>query len=396
VSTAPGAPTSSTGSARSGSSSSSAATTHRIASIAITHHRLNYNPPFHASWDTKPRVYFDATIVRVTTDTGLVGLGSGDLMLGFQGHENLFIGHDALAIERHYRVLSNIDFHYGRCWPLDLALWDLAGKITGQPCWKLLGGLSNRVRAYASSGTLRDPNALAEAAERYLSQGFRALKIRFHRGDWRDDVQALEAVRARVGTRLELMVDCNQGWRMPWDTETPWTLKDALTVARELERLGVYWMEEPLHRGDHAGMRALREATDVRIAAGEMTRQLHELRDLITNGCVDVLQPDVALVGGITGLRRVATLAQEHNLAFTPHTWTNGMGVTANAHLVAGFCDAPFLEFPYDPPEWSFDRRDYMMSAPLQTDADGWINLTNTPGMGYALDEEKLAATRVA
>jgi L-alanine-DL-glutamate epimerase-like enolase superfamily enzyme len=96
-------------------------------------------------------------------------------------------------------VLSNIDFHYGRCWPLDLALWDLAGKITGQPCWKLLGGLSNRVRAYASSGTLRAPSALADAAERYLAQGFRALKIRFHRGDWRDDVKALEAVRARVG-----------------------------------------------------------------------------------------------------------------------------------------------------------------------------------------------------
>ena len=368
---------------------------HRIASIGITHHRLNYTPPFHASWDTKPRVYFDATIVRVTTDTGLVGLGSGDRMLGFEGHENLFIGQDPLAIERHYRVLSNIDFHYGRCWPLDLALWDLAGKVTGQPCWKLLGGLSNRIRAYASSGTLRDPGAMAEAAERYLSEGFRALKIRFHRGDWREDVKALEAVRARVGGRLDLMVDCNQGWRMPWDTETPWSLKDALTVARELERLGVYWMEEPLHRGDHAGMKALREATDVRIAAGEMTRQLHELRDLITGGCVDVLQPDVALVGGITGLRRVATLAQEHNLTFTPHTWTNGMGVTANAHLVAGFIDAPFLEFPYDPPEWTFDRRDYMMAEPLRTDAEGCLNLTNTPGMGYALDEDKLAATRV-
>jgi L-alanine-DL-glutamate epimerase-like enolase superfamily enzyme len=172
-------------------------------------------------------------------------------------------------------------------------------------------------------------------------------------------------------------------------------LKDALEVARELERLSVYWMEEPLHRGDRAGMRALRESTDVRIAAGEMTRQLHELRDLVTAGCVDVLQPDVALVGGITGLRRVATLAQEHNLTFTPHTWTNGMGVVANAHLVAGFCDAPFLEFPYDPPEWGLDRRDYMMAAPFEADQDGWLNLSDTPGLGYALDEDKLAATRV-
>jgi len=369
---------------------------HRIASIEISHHRLPYQPPFHASWDTQPRVHLDATIVRVTTDQGLVGCGSGDQMLGFAGHEPLFIGHDPLLLERHYRVLSHIDFHYGRCWPLDLALWDLAGKITAQPCWKLLGGLSSRVRAYASSGTLRNPAAMADCAESLLSQGFRAVKLRFHRGDWRDDIKSLEAVRARIGDRLELLVDCNQGWRMPWDTQAPWTFKDALVVARELERLNVYWMEEPLHRGDRAGMRALREAISVRVAAGEMTRQLHEFRDLITGECVDVLQPDAALVGGITGLRRVAMMAQEHNLIFTPHTWTNGMGVTANAHLVAGLADAPFVEFPYDPPEWGLDRRDYMMEEPLRVDADGWLNLSEVPGMGYRLNEEALARTRMS
>jgi L-alanine-DL-glutamate epimerase-like enolase superfamily enzyme len=366
---------------------------HKIASISITQHRLPFDRPFHASWDSTPRMHFDATIVRVTTDTGFTGIASGDLMLGFHGHESLFIGQDALALERHYRVLSHIDFHYGRCWPLDLALWDLAGKITGQPCWKLLGGLSRRVRAYASSGVLRDPHALADQAERFAAAGFGALKIRFHRGDWRDDVKALEAVRARLGDRLELLVDCNQGWRLPRDTEAPWTLKDALTVARELERLGVYWMEEPLHRADYAGMRALREATDVRLAAGEMTRQLHELRELVQGGCVDVIQPDVALVGGITGLRRVALMAQEHNLLFTPHTWTNGMGVMANAHLTAGLADVPFLEYPYDPPDWDVNRRDYMMAEPLVVDAHGYINLSDAPGLGYAPNEPLLAKT---
>ncbi|HEY3784897.1 MAG TPA: mandelate racemase/muconate lactonizing enzyme family protein [Steroidobacteraceae bacterium] len=374
---------------------STPASIHRIASIHVSHHRLGFEPAFHPSWDTRPRTHFDATIVRVMTDTGLMGYGSGDLMVGFQGQEALFVGQDALALERHYRTLSNIDFHYGRCWPLDLALWDLAGKITAQPCWKLLGGLSSRVRAYASSGTLRDPGALAEAAERYLARGFRALKLRFHRTDWRDDVKALESVRARVGSRLELLVDCNQGWRQPWDIEAPWGLKDAVAVARELERLAVYWMEEPLHRGDKNGMRSLREATDVRIAGGEMTRQAHELRDLIVGGCLDVLQPDAALVGGITGLRRAALMAQDHNLMFTPHTWTNGMGVTANAHLVAGLCNAPFIEYPFDPPEWDLDRRDYMMQQPLEVDRDGWLNLSEAPGMGYTLDEARLARTLI-
>jgi L-alanine-DL-glutamate epimerase-like enolase superfamily enzyme len=368
----------------------------KITGIEITQHRLLFEgEPFRASWDTKPRTHLDATIVRVTTDVGRVGIGSGDLMLGFAGHEPLFVGQDPLAIERHYRVLSHLGFHYGRCWPLDLALWDLAGKIAGLPCWRLLGGLTDRVRAYASSGSLRDPGRMAEVAERYLDLRFTAMKIRFQRGDWREDIRALEAVRARVGDRITLMVDCNQGWRMPWDTAAPWSLKDALQVARELERLGVYWMEEPLHRGDRAGMRRLREAVDVRIAGGEMTRELHEFRDLIVEGALDVLQPDAALVGGITGLRRVAYMAQEHGLVFTPHTWTNGIGVMANAQLTAAVADAPWLEFPFDPPEWDLDRRDFMLAEPVRVDGDGFLVLPVEPGMGLSLDEDRLARTRL-
>jgi L-alanine-DL-glutamate epimerase-like enolase superfamily enzyme len=367
----------------------------KITGIEITTHRLPLDPPFNASWDTQPRKHFDACIVRVHTDDGVTGIGSGDFMVGFQGHEHLFIGQDPLAIERHYRILANIQFHYGRCWPLDLALWDLAGKLTKQPVWKLLGGLSNKVRAYASSGTLRAPNELADAAERYIAEGFKALKIRFHRGDWRADIKALEAVRARVGNKLDLMVDCNQGWRMSWDQYKPWTLKEAIPVARELEKLEVFWMEEPLFRSDREGMKRLREMVDIRIAGGEMTRELYEFRDLIIDGCLDVVQPDAALVGGITGLRRVALMAEEHNLIFTPHTWTNGMGVVANAHLTAGLVEAPYLEMPYDPPEWSLDRRDFMMEKPLGIDKEGWVVLSDEPGMGYSLDDKRLAATRI-
>ncbi len=315
----------------------------KITAITITHHRLPLDPPFNASWDTRPRTHFDATIVRVATDEGLVGVASGDMMVGFAGHEHLFIGQDPLAIERHFRVINNIGFHYGRCWPLDLALWDLAGKIAELPCWKLLGGLSNR---------------------------------------WRHDIEALTAVREEVGDKLTLMVDCNQGWRMPWDSETPWALKDAMQVARHLETLNVFWMEEPLHRGDYEGMAALRQATDLRIAGGEMTRELYEFRTLINSGCLDVLQPDAALVGGITGLRKVGQMALDHNLMFTPHTWTNGMGVMANAQLVCGATGAPFLEFPYDPPEWSLDRRDFMMQTPLAVHSEGWIVMPDLPGMG--------------
>jgi L-alanine-DL-glutamate epimerase-like enolase superfamily enzyme len=366
----------------------------KITHIGVSHHRLPLDPPFHASWDSRPRTHFDATIVRVETDSGLVGVASGDRMLGFEGHEHLFVGQDPLALERHHRVLDNLQFHYGRCWPLDLALWDLAGKAAGQPCWKLLGGLSDRVRAYASTGTRRPPHEMAKTARALCDRGFRAMKVRFG-GDWREGVRAVEAVRAEVGTAMEVMVDCNQGWRMPWDTAPPWGLKEALQVARLLEPLGVYWLEEPLHRADHDGMAALRQATGLRIAGGEMTRELHELYALVGRGCLDVLQPDAALVGGITGLRPLGQLAVARGLTFSPHTWTNGMGLVANAHLAAGCTGAPFLEYPYDPPEWDTDRRDFPMREPLAVDGEGWIRLSDRPGMGYELDEEKLARPRL-
>lgn len=371
----------------------------KITAIEISHHRLPLDPPFKASWDGRPRGQFDATIVRVRDDAGREGIGSGDLMLGFDGHEELFLGEDPRRVERHYEVLSHIQFHYGRCWPLDLALWDLNGKIAGEPVWRLLGGRSDRVRLYASSGVLRDPGGMAEAAERFADEGFPAMKVRFTsseggRDGWRADVKALQAVRARLGDRLELMVDCNQGWRMPWDTRAPWSFKDALAVAGELQDLGVYWMEEPLHRGDRKGMRDLRAATTLRIAGGEMTRELYEFRDLIEERCLDVLQPDVALVGGITGLRRIAVMAREAGLAFTPHSWTNGIGVLANAHLTAGLGEAPWLEFPYDPPEWSLARRDYPLRAPVVAE-EGWLVLSDAPGLGIELDEARLRDTRI-
>lgn len=368
---------------------------HKITEIEITQHQFPLDPPFAPSWSSKPRTKFDATIVRVRTDQGAEGVGTGDYMLGFAGHEHLFIGEDPLRLERHFRVISHMTFHYGRCWPLDLALWDLAGKIAGQPVWKLLGGLSGEVRTYASSGTLRDAAAMADLAERIVARGFPAMKIRFRRGALKDDLAALAAVRKRVGSKLELMVDCNQGWRFPWDTNSAWTFKDALAIGRELEALGVYWMEEPLDRSDRAGMRALRQALDVRIAGGELDRELAEVRDLIAEGAVDVVQPDVVSVGGITGLRKIAAMAELAGVQFTPHTWGNGIGLMANAQLMAGTTHGSFLEFPWDPPEWGLERRDFMLTRPIDVDKAGALVLPSAPGFGLELDEAALARTKV-
>lgn len=368
---------------------------HRIERIEVTHHALPLDPPFRAAWDSRPQPILPVSVVRMVSDRGAVGIGTGTSLEGIEKYLDLLVGHDPLDVARHYEVLSNIDFHGCRPWPLDIALWDLAGKIRGEPVWRLLGGNSGRVRCYASTGMLRDRSALADTAAELVDRGFPAIKVRFHRADWRDDIRVLASVRDTVGDSAELLVDCNQGWRMPWDTTPPWTYHQAVVVARELAELGVYWMEEPLHRGNCKGMAALRNAVGLRIAAGEMTREEHALNDLLDWQSVDVLQPDATLTCGITGLTSVAARAARAEVAFTPHTWGNGIGLLANAQLFAGCGGGPWLEYPCDPPEWTPERRDFALAEPVLTDKAGYITLPDTPGLGIELDEDRLEKYRV-
>jgi L-alanine-DL-glutamate epimerase-like enolase superfamily enzyme len=372
-----------------------------IVAIEVSHHELPLDPPFPAAWDPRPRTRFPATIVRVRDADGREGIGSGDSMYGFADHARWFIGQEAGDLAQHAARLANVDFHAGRPWPLDLALWDLAGKTTGQPVWRMLGGASPRLRLYASTGVLRDPDQTVAVAHRMLDAGFEAMKLRFGRPDPDDDVRVLAAVRAAVGHRLTLMVDCNQGWRMPWDTSPPWDLERAWAVARQLVAHDVHWMEEPLHRGDYAGMTELRrriaDIGTMRVAGGELTREPYEFRELLERGCLDVFQPDCVSTGGISGLAAVAREVSAAGKVFTPHTWGNGIGVLANLHLAAGTVGdaATWVEWPFDPPEWTPERRDFPLRSPLVSDG-GSVQLGDLPGLGVTLDEDLLAATRSA
>ena len=367
-----------------------------ITRIEITHHRLPLDPPFPASWDTVPRTHFPATIVRVFDDAGRCGIGSGDSMYGFSDYQKYFIGQDPTNIDRHAAVLSNIEFHAGRPWPLDLALWDLIGKINGEPVWKMLGGFSNKIRAYASSGVHRPIADMVTVARQARDLGFPALKVRFGRPKLDDDLAVVKAIRDDLGSSLELMVDCNQGWRMPWDIAAPWTVDHATDVAKVLEDNGVYWMEEPLHRGDYNGMTELHNRVKIRIAGGELTREPYEFRELLQRGCFDVFQPDVVCTQGITGLAKFAHEVAAAGKIFTPHTWGTGIGVMGNLHVTAGTVGAPFIEFPFDPPEWTTQRRDYMITNTIEADGEGWIHLSDEPGLGITLNEEVLQQTASA
>jgi D-galactarolactone cycloisomerase len=361
----------------------------KITAIRLDRMRLPLDPPFYAAWDPVPRRHFDATLVRVETDEGITGYGSGDTMDGFEPFESLLVGRDPLAIADHVRTIESIGFHAGRYWPVEAALWDIIGQVTGQPVSVLFGGAARRLPAYASFGEARSPRARADAALAAKSAGFQAVKIRISRTDPGISLEAVRATRVVVGDEFVIMADLNQWWRMAGDISPAFDLATVRRITAELADLGVFWLEEPLPGGDLDGMRALRQ--QIRVAGGEMARTPAELLAALDAGALDVLQPDVVLSVGMLRARTIAELALLRNRWFTPHTWTNGLGLLANLHVVAGVGGGPYVEFPYDPPGWTPERRDFFLAEPVRIDPDGYLTVPDRPGLGARIDHAAVA-----
>ena len=363
----------------------------KITAIRLDRMRIPLDPPFLAAWDPVPRRWFGATLVRVETDEGVTGVGSGGTMDGFAPYEELFLGRDPRQIVRHVQTIETIGFHDGRYWPLEAALWDIAGQLSGQPVAVLFGGARASLPAYASFGELKSPAERAESVVAAREAGFRAVKIRISRADVASGVAAVRAAREAVGDGVEIMVDLNQWWRMPGDISPALDAASVRRLASELRDLGVLWLEEPLPAGEVDGMRMLREQTGIRVAGGEMARTAAELLDVISAGALDVVQPDAALAVGMLRARTVGEFALLRNHWFTPHTWTNGLGLMANLHLVAGVGGGPYVEFPYDPPGWTEQRRDFYLAAPVRVDSGGCLQVPAGPGLGVQIDEDAVS-----
>ena len=186
------------------------------------------------------------------------------------------------------------------------------------------------------------------------------------------------------------MVDLNQGWRMPGDTGPSLDHATVASVAARLRELDVFWLEEPLPREDVKGYAALRHDSGLRIAGGEMARTTGELEAFEAADALDVYQPDAVLSVGMLRERELAERVTARGHFFTPHTWTNGIGLLANLHLTAGVGGGPYLEYPYDPPGWTPERRDFMLAEPVRVDAEGFIAVPDRPGLGFELAHDLL------
>jgi L-alanine-DL-glutamate epimerase-like enolase superfamily enzyme len=166
-------------------------------------------------------------------------------------------------------------------------------------------------------------------------------------------------------------------------------------MADALADLDVFWLEEPLHRHNYAGLAELRRRARLRIAGGEGNREYSEIREYLRHGSLDVYQPDVVWSTGLLRARQIAGEVQAAGAIYSPHTWGDGLVLLANLHVSGAVSSAPFIEFPFDPPGWTPERRDYMLPAPTLPDAPGSLLLPDAPGLGVTIDWEALEPLRI-
>jgi D-galactarolactone cycloisomerase len=372
----------------------------RVTAIRLRLAEFPLHAPFRPAWGRgRVQAVLAMLLCEMRTDDGLVGLGAAHGGLEAAVTIDRFVtphllGQDPSQIERLAAVIRDAEILGAPAYGMEVPLWDLLGKAAGLPICQLWGGSADRVRAYCSTGELRPAQSRAQDVAKLAEEGFTAVKLRFHHDDPRDDLAVAEAVRDEVGDRIELMVDANQAGADPGlGGHRSWDFRTALGVARELERLDVSWLEEPLPRHDQAGLARLRDRlTTLRLAGGEDNHGLHEFRLLLEQGCFDVLQPDALKSETASAIRKLAAFAELAGAAVVPHTWGSGLSLLAHLHLAASLPNCGYLEFPHDPPSgFTATARDQMLGEPLAIDEQGYVPVPQRPGFGFILDEDRIA-----
>ena len=348
--------------------------------------------------------HFDMTLVAVTDEGGMTGYGEAKAAVGATGAcasivtciENelapQLIGTEANHITAAWdRIYNGSRYHYardrGRVLPIlgnrgttvsalsgiDTALWDLKGKRLGVPVVELLGGPCRESMACYASGGWAEVGALGDQLGKYVDHGYGGIKMRVGVMDdtVNQTVARVEEARRALGQQIDLMVDAHGTF----------SVTEARRFARMTEDLGLYWFEEPLAPDNKAGTAEVRRGTTTPIAAGESEFTRFNFRDLIHAGAVDVLQPDCAIVGGLTEARRVAALAETHQLELAPHCWGSAFSFMAGVHLAFSSSSAHYIEHSLGGNPLLYDL---IKEAPVVE--DGRIMAPERPGLGLEID----------
>jgi D-galactarolactone cycloisomerase len=344
---------------------------------------------------------YRATIVQISTDAGLTGIGECMTRLAPKALQAIveelapvLRGRDPSEIEVLWELMYGTMMNRGHTRGffieaisgIDIALWDLTGKILGLPVYHLLGGKQrDRIATYASSLRFRGLETTLETARRYLDQGFRAMKIKIglNPHDPTDDLRLVEAIRREVGDDITLMVDVNCGYHSDVST--------ALRVGRHLEAFNIAWYEEPLSPEHVDGYSSLAAALDIPVAAGEASFTRYDFRDLLVRRAVDIIQPNACRTGGLSEARKIAAMSSAFHIPYAPHTGScSAVALAVGLHLATALPN--FLTYECMQSDWSKDQpnplRHELVREPIEVFADGSMQPPpDKPGLGIELNE---------
>lgn len=350
-------------------------------------------------WNTERRI----GLVKITTDDGLVGWGEGASGPSATVIEEIFtpllLGADPLnrvgLWQRLFHTLYNDQtaggFGGNALSAVDIALWDLAGKATGLSVAELLGGrVREKVAVYATGLYYTDdefPDKLLEEARGYVEAGFRGMKTKVGGLSVAQDIERITLLRDAIGPEIELMIDANQAYNAT----------TAIRIGEELADLDLRWFEEPVNARDIEGYLQVQSALPMAIAGGECLRTRYEFAEFFSRRALDIAQPDVMHVGGITELRNVATAANAFGVQVNPHVWGSPVMIAASLHLASTFPPCPPARDPQpyaQEPVMEFDRtpseiREELCAEPFDQ-KDGFITVPTGPGLGIEVDEKAL------
>lgn len=356
------------------------------------------------------------SLLKITTDEGIVGWSDIETQphvgkvvvdapsggqIGFESLRAALLGENPLEHERLWQKMYRYLAYYGRqgvglqmLSGADIALWDIAGKALKLPLCQLLGAqYRDRVNAYASTLFRPTPDAMKEAVQHYLNQGFRAIKFGWgvFGHDLALDIALVKAAREEAGAQIDLMVDAGWYGVSYADPYRPRSLSTWLRLAEALQDLDVFWLEDFLHPDNLTGYAVIAtRMSTLRLAAGEQYAGIAAFEHLVDQAHIDVLQPDLSRCGGITVGKQIADLATRRQVECAPHAWLTDLLKAASLHLNAYLMDSLYLEYNVSSASLLTN-----LCAPKLEMVDGYIPVPTGPGLGVQVDEALVERYRI-
>jgi len=338
-------------------------------------------------------------IVKVTSDTGHVGWGEGYgpatvIKAGIEHLTPFVLGQNPLETETIWSIMYRRTLDFSRSGvmvsamsAIDVALWDLKGKILGQPVHLLLGGKKrDTIIPYATGLYFTDGCKLSEMlfkeAKLYVEMGYKAVKMKVGLGI-EQDIEHVRIIRQAIGPDIKLMMDANHAYN----------LREAIQLANAVEQYDIYWFEEPISPEYYSQYAELRSKTSIPVAGGECEYLRFGFQNLLNSKSVDIVQPDICASGGLTEAKRIGVLASVYGVEIVPHTWGTGIAIAAATHFISNLDAIPGR---LKPPNFylEYDRTENALREELTTTdmvvKNGEIKISDAPGLGFELNEEAL------